>query len=269
MNRLEDGTAVIGGRSMIVRRSGPPEGQAVLLLHALGLDRRAFDPLRHALGGSLDIISYDHRGHGSRASEESFTLQMLVDDAMELIRWVNRPVHLLGHALGGVVAALATASMPNAVRSLALVATPLQSMPAFAERARQINEGGLAGPVEQSLKRWFSGLEGLSTYRCAFAYGRQAISAVSADGYANGWRSLAGFGRLRLDNAGWPPTLCIAVADDTSVPASTFDGFLPGGAKEREGLRLEVLPRGGHMLPLTEPGRLARHLKKHWKVPQA
>src|SRR3546814_644007 len=199
MIRIEDGTGVIGGRSMICRRSGLREGPPVLLLHALGLDRRAFDPLRHALGGSLDIISYDHRGHGSRASEESFTLQMLVDDALDMIRWINRPVHLLGHALGGVVATLAVESLRSAVRSLALVATPLESMPAFAERARQIDAGGLAGPVEKSLKRWFSGLEGLSTYRGAFAYGRKAISAVSANGYANGWRSLAGFGRLQMD----------------------------------------------------------------------
>jgi 3-oxoadipate enol-lactonase len=269
MSRPEDSTAVIDGRSMTVRRSGLPEGPAVLLLHALGLDRRAFDPLRHALGGSLDIISYDHRGHGSRASEDRFTLQMLVDDALDMIRWVNRPVHLLGHALGGVVATLAAASLRSAVRSLALVATPLESMPAFTERARQIDAGGLAGTVEQSLKRWFSGLEGLYTYRSAFAYGRKAISAVSANGYADGWRSLAGFGRLQLDNAELPPTLCIAAADDTSVPASSFDRFLRGGAKKREGLRFEVLPRGGHMLPLTEPERLARYLKDHWKAPQA
>src|SRR3546814_13367036 len=105
-------------------------------------------------------------------------------------------------------------------------------MPPFAERARQIDAGGLAGPVEKSLKRWFSGLEGLSTYRGAFAYGRKAISAVSANGYANGWRSLAGFGRLQMDDTELPPTLCIAVADDTSVPASSFACFLPGGAKK-------------------------------------
>lgn len=269
MSRFEDGTAVIGGRSMIVRRSGLPEGQAVLLLHALGLDRRAFDPLRDALSGSLDIISYDHRGHGCRASEDSLTLKMLVDDALDMMRWINRPVHLLGHALGGVVATLAAGSLRSAVRSLALVATPLESMPAFTERARQIDAGGLASTVEQSLKRWFSGLEGLSTYREAFAYGRKAISAVSANGYADGWRSLAGFGQLQLDDAELPPTLCIAAADDTSVPASSFDCLLPGGTKTREGLQLEVLPRGGHMLPLTEPERLARCLKNHWKAPQA
>ncbi len=269
MSGLEDGTAVIGGRSMIVRRSGLPEGPAVLLLHALGLDRRAFDPLRHALGGSLDIISYDHRGHGSCASDESFTLQMLVDDALDMIRWVNRPVHLLGHALGGVVATLAAESLRSAVRSLALVATPLESMPAFTERARQIDAGGLAGTVEQSLRRWFSGLEGLSRYRSAFDYGRKAISAVSANGYANGWRSLAGFGRLQLEDAELPPTLCIAAADDTSVPASSFDRFLRGSAKMREDLQFEVLPRGGHMLPLTAPERLAPYLKEHWKAPQA
>jgi pimeloyl-ACP methyl ester carboxylesterase len=142
-------------------------------------------------------------------------------------------------------------------------------MPAFAQRARQIDAGDLAGPVEESLKRWFSGLEGLSTYRRAFAYGQEAISAVSANGYANGWRSLAGFGRIQLDDADLPPTICIAVADDTSVPASSFNSFLRGDVKHREDLQVEVLPRGGHMLPLTEPERLARYLKEHWKAPQA
>lgn len=269
MSRLEDGTSVIGGRSMIVRRSGRPEGQAVLLLHALGLDRHAFDPLRQALAGSLNIISYDHRGHGSRVGEDSFTLQMLVDDALDMIRWVNRPVHLLGHALGGVVAALAAGAVQSAVRSLALVATPLQSMPAFAERARQIDAGGLAGAVEQSLQRWFDGLEGLPTHSAALAYGRKAISVVSANGYANGWRSLAGVGRLPLEDAGLPPTLCIAIADDSSVPASSFDSLLPGGAQAREGLRLEILPQGGHMVPLTAPERLAPYLEEHWKAAQA
>jgi pimeloyl-ACP methyl ester carboxylesterase len=269
MSSIEDGAAIVGGRSMILRRSGPPEGQAVLLLHALGLDRRAFDPLRRALGGSLDIISYDHRGHGSRASEEDLTLEMLVGDALDMIRWIDRPVHLLGHALGGVVAARAAQSLPGAVRSLTLVATPLESMPVFAERARQIDAGGLAGPVEQSLERWFAGLEGLSTYRGALAYGREAIAAVTAHGYANGWRSLAEIGRLQLDAAELPPTLCIAVADDASVPASSFDRVRRGGAKTRESLQVEVLPRGGHMLPLTEPERLARQLDEYWKAQQA
>lgn len=269
MSGPRDGTAVIGGRSMVVRRSGRPEGPAVLLLHALGLDRHAFDPLRQALGESLDIISYDHRGHGSRACEACFTLQMLVDDALDMIRWIDRPVHLLGHALGGVVATLAAGSTQRGVRSLALIASPLQSTPEFATRACHIDAGGLADSVEQALTRWFSGVEGLPAYLGAFAYGQKAISTVSATGYANGWRSLAGFGRLQLDDAGLPPTLCIAVADDMSVPPSTFDDLIRGSATTREGLHLEVLPRGGHMVPLIEPERLACHLKDHWKAPQA
>ncbi len=268
MTGIADETAVIGGRSLIVRKSGAREGEAVLLLHALGLDRCAFDPLRQTLGGSFDLISYDHFGHGSRAGEANFTLQMLVDDALDMIRWIDRPVHLLGHAFGGVVATLAAKSLRSAVRSLTLVTTPLEAMPAFAERARQIDAGGQAATVEQSMSRWFDGVEGLPTYRSAFAYGRKAIAAVSADGYASGWQALAGFGRLPLDDAGLPPTLCLAAVDDISVPASTFDR-LRGGAHARDTLRLEMLPRGGHMLPLIEPERLARHLTQHWKAPQA
>ena len=171
----------------------------------------------------------------------------------------------------GVIAAATLAAKPlrSPWRTLPLFPPPLESPPAFPGGARQIDAGGLADAVEQSLKRWFSGLEGLSTYRAALTYGQKAISAVSANGYADGWRSLAGFGRLQLDDTGLPPTLCIAAADDSSVPVSSFDSLLRSDAKEREGLHLEVLPCGGHMLPLTEPEQLARCLKDHWKAREA
>src|SRR3546814_514529 len=100
MIRIEDGTVVIGGRSMIVRRAGVREGPPVLLLHPLGLDRRAFAPLRHALGGALAILSSHHSGHGRRASSERFPHPKLVDVALEMIRLHNLPVHPPGTPLG-------------------------------------------------------------------------------------------------------------------------------------------------------------------------
>src|SRR3546814_15380527 len=96
MLRIEDGTVVIGGRSMIVRRSGLRVGPTVLLLHALGLYRRAFDPLSPALGGSLDIIPYHHRRPGSRPSGERFTHPMLVGDAVYIMHLYKRQIYVCG-----------------------------------------------------------------------------------------------------------------------------------------------------------------------------
>ena len=266
MMTFTDETLDIAGRNLVVRRSGWASGPAVVLLHPLGLNRRAFDALREALDPSWSVISYDQRGHGVRADDDEFELEHLVDDAVALCRSLASPVHLVGHALGGVVATLAAERVERAL-SLTVLAVPLKSQPAFAQRAERIESGMGVSVRAESLARWLEGLEAEPNYQFVAAYGRTSLESTSERGYANGWRALAAFGELDLASAG-VPTLCIAAVDDASVPLASVVPLLASEAQASGRLRVEVLQKGGHMLPLMEPSLAAKLMESHWKQTQ-
>lgn len=259
-----DESVCIAGQQRVLRRSGHASGATVVLVHPLGLDRRAFDALRGALEPSWHVLSYDQRGHGTRATEHDFELADLVEDAAAVCENVGGPVHLVGHAMGGVVAALAAARLRNAL-SLAVMAVPLRSQPAFAQRAQALDAGSRGAVFDDSLARWFKGLETELGYAPALAYGRSCLEAASVAGYANGWRALAAFGDLTLGEPGLP-TLCIAAADDASVPLAAFDTLRESPACAAGTVRVEVTPRGGHMFPLMAPEATATLLQRFWKA---
>lgn len=262
MTTFAEEAAVLGGRNVVLRRSGSSNGPAVVFVHPLGLDRCAFDALRSALDPTWRVISYDQRGHGARTADDQFELDHLVEEATALCQWLGEPVHLVGHALGGVVAALAAKRLRNA-KSLALLTVPLKSQPIFAQRAQHIEAGGRDAAFQESLARWFKGLEAEPGYPPAVALGRACLDAVSVQGYANGWRALASFGELDL--ASMPlPTVCIAAADDASVPLAAFEALKTTDASASGRVHVEVVPKGGHMLPLMEPATTAALLESFW-----
>jgi 3-oxoadipate enol-lactonase len=262
MTTFAEEAVVVGGENLVLRRSGSTNGPAVVLLHPLGLDRRAFDALRSALNPIWNVVSYDQRGHGTRVAHDRFELEHLVEDAVAVCQSVSEPLHLVGHAMGGVVAALAAKRLRN-VQSLAVLAVPLKSQPAFARRAESMEAGASAVVFEESLARWFKGLEAAPRYPTAVAYGRTCLDATSVQGYANGWRALASFGSLDLASTG-VPTACIAAADDASVPLTAFEALTSGDACVSGRVQVEVVPTGGHMLPLMEPEATAARLENFW-----
>ncbi|MFV0259883.1 MAG: lysophospholipase [Acidimicrobiales bacterium] len=86
---------------------------AVLLVHGLGEHSARYGHLAGYLGErGLDVLSFDNRGHGQsggrRGHVDSFA--EFVDDVEDLVierRQLGLPVILLGHSLGGLIAATA------------------------------------------------------------------------------------------------------------------------------------------------------------------
>ncbi len=112
---------------LYVRAVGDPEADNVLItIHGgPGLSHRPYLGLEQLASSELAVVSYDQRGSGrsSRPSTGDFDLLTHARD-LEAVRSLvagQRPVHLLGHSWGGLVAMYYALRYPQQVRSLLLV----------------------------------------------------------------------------------------------------------------------------------------------------
>jgi len=114
----------------------PPRG-VVLLVHGLGEHAGRYERVAQRFNQwGFDVRGYDHFGHGESGGERGALTsdERLVDDLREMVEAARtrtpdgRPLVLLGHSMGGLVAAKYVARHPNTVDGLVL------SSPALATR---------------------------------------------------------------------------------------------------------------------------------------
>lgn len=119
-----EGHIGIDGGSLYYRREG--YGETLVLVHGFGLDLRVWAPQWPALVGAYDVISYDLRGFGrsSRPGAAPYShhedLRALLD-ALQVDR-----THLIGHSLGGGIAASFAVAYPHRTGRVVLSAPLLR-----------------------------------------------------------------------------------------------------------------------------------------------
>jgi pimeloyl-ACP methyl ester carboxylesterase len=113
--------ADVRGLPTAYRRSG--EGEPLLYLHGAGLTRRWL-PFYERLAQQVDLTAPEHPGFGDtpmlpgmRSMED---LVLHLDDLLEVVGLGD--VHVVGHSLGGWLAAAFAVHYPRRVRSLTLIA---------------------------------------------------------------------------------------------------------------------------------------------------
>ena len=119
-------TALTTGQTLGVDRLGDPDAPPTLLLHGLSGSRLAYRAVVGHLDG--DVWNVDLRGHGesSRAPLESYDAASYAADIAALIdSEIGRPALVVGHSLGGVVAAELARSRPDLVAAVFLEDPPL------------------------------------------------------------------------------------------------------------------------------------------------
>jgi len=115
--------------------SGPP----VLAVHGLGGSGRYWNGLAERIGGGATILAPDLPGFGrSDAPAEDVDRSLLLADLDAVVaRFVgDGPIRVVGHSLGGVLAALWTARHPDRVIGLAMAAAPFPDGTAMDLRSR-------------------------------------------------------------------------------------------------------------------------------------
>lgn len=101
-----------------VHEWGDPSGAPLVLLHGAFDHGRGFDLLAPLLAARFRVLALTSRGHGDSEWVDSYAWQNDVADAVNLLRSLGRPAHLVGHSRGGGQATDAALWAPEAVRRL-------------------------------------------------------------------------------------------------------------------------------------------------------
>jgi 3-oxoadipate enol-lactonase len=229
-------------------------GPAVVLVHALGLDWRMWEPIMHKLSAGRRVFAYDIRGHGHAAgSPTPLTMEDTAADLLGVldILGVDR-AHVVGLSYGGGVVQTAAVSHPERFESLALLATTDHPFDAFEARARSAETDGMDAQVAPSLTRWFTP-GALAANGWGVRYARERIRRGIPIDWAASWRAFKGLAvqeRLaKLD----VPTLVLA----GQLDASTTPEIMAGIAKRIPGASYQELPDTPHMQTLEQPELVA------------
>ncbi|MFI5718980.1 alpha/beta fold hydrolase [Nocardia sp. NPDC051750] len=235
----------------------------VVALHSLGLDSGSFDAWAHAVSPRYRWDGEDLAGHGSRAGLRNATLATMARTVSNRISALDG-VHLVGHSLGGAVAALAAAAAPpGAVRSLILIATPPQGFPSFAERAEPVAATGSMAPVvEPTLHRWFDPAQ-LAADTPSIRYCRDRLTTLPPNTWITAWRSFAQFGGYAELGAALPPTLLISGAADQSTSPEQVGAIRPHVPRA---VGHEIVADAGHMLIFDHADELAALSCRFWQT---
>lgn len=257
--------------SLVTVDNGTTADECVIALHSIGVDAQSFSTLFSRLGAEYPCLSYDLRGHGTAAALQQFDLSVLVEDAVKVVESCRfRNVHLVGHSIGGVIAALAAAKLAKSathhIQSLSIIASPPTGLAVFAERAQAMQNESRQSIVETTMQRWFGGLDVTPALSDAMQYAQQQLSVIPVGALVSSWQSLAQFSGYSTLGEQLPATLLITGNRDLSTPAAAMQPIVE--ALHHAGktqTQLQIIEGGGHMLPLTPPDTLIHLLMSHFK----
>lgn len=234
------------------------EGPAVVLVHALGLDRRMWEPVMEQLASAgRRVFSYDLRGHGSAAgSPTPFTMD---DTARDLIGVLDAmgldQAHVVGLSYGGGIAQTAAVAHPERFASLALLATTDFAFAAFEDRARSGEVDGMAAQVVPSLTRWFTP-PALAVNAWGVRYAREQVLRGNPADWAGAWRAFKDLDvQGRLEDFPAPVLVLSGELDLSTTPA-----IMGGIADPIKGAVYRELPGVPHMQTLESPELVAQAL---------
>lgn len=93
----------------------------VVLVHGVGDNAAGWADFVEELSPDYEVVAYDQRGHGKapRFQDLADPFAQLIDDLLALLEHVG-PAFVVGHSMGGAVAAEAAVRRPELVRALVL-----------------------------------------------------------------------------------------------------------------------------------------------------
>lgn len=231
----------------------------VVLLHGLTANGACWTPLARELEKDYDVIMPDARGHGkSGAPERGYRYDDLADDVAGLIDALGlaNPV-LLGHSMGGMIAAVVALRNPKRLRGLVL-ADPTFLTP---QRQREVYESDVLDQHRRILNQPRDALFAEMRIR----HSRRSREIIELIAEARFQTSLRAFEVLTPPNPDYAQLIKALEVPSLLVVGSNGAVVSPEMAAELAGLNQHLkvvqIPEAGHGIPHDQPERFSAVVK--------
>lgn len=233
-------------------------GPTVVLLHGLGSDANDWMTTARELARDHRVLLVELPGHGVTPMASPFTLEqasLLLERA--IASEAREPVVLVGHSVGGLVAASMAMRAPQRVRGLVLVETALapQSTPAEADTLRALLDRDWEGTMRDiyvSFGR--DSLQGEALWAAASQLERHDLRR---------WIEVALRTDLSAQGADLPMPVLAVLSERSWEPGETWEHAAHALGYDRvPRLRGEAIAGCGHFVMLDEPAKLARSIRR-------
>ena len=231
-------------------------GDAVVLVHGVGMARDIWQPQVEQLARRFQVVSYDMLGHGgSDLPPEGVALAAYADQLRALLDHLEiERADVVGHSMGALVAIEFALAHPARTRSVAALNAVFQRSPeqraAIESRAALLETAGLGETVAPTLERWFGDPVPADLQNAAELTGR-LLRSVNPLGYARTYGLFARSDRVHADRlpALAPPALFMTADGDLNSSPSmsqAMAALAPHG-------RAHVIEGARHMMTVTHP----------------
>lgn len=242
--------------------SGKPGAPRLVLIHSLALDRSIWDGVLTALGGSVDVLTYDCRGHGASAKTPGpYTTALFANDLHDLLKAIGwQHASVAGASMGGCVALQFAISYPNMVDGLALIDTTAwygaDAPKSWKERGQKAVTEGLPSMIAFQQTRWFSDAFRADKAAVADRFA-QVFLKNDVGAYAATCEMLGNFdARANLATLHLPVEILVGEEDYAAPPdmARALEAGIPGS-------HLTIVPKARHLTPIEIPDQIAAMLQ--------
>ncbi|WP_296700082.1 alpha/beta hydrolase [Algoriphagus sp.] len=127
--------------------------ETIIFSHGLLWSHKMFEAQVEFLSARFRVISYDHRGQGQSEVKSPFDMDILTEDAFQLIKQLCKgPVHFAGLSMGGFIGMRLAARHPEIIKSLILMETsansePVENIPKYKTLNGVVKWFGVIGPI--------------------------------------------------------------------------------------------------------------------------
>ena len=247
--------------ALFVHETGSGEGVPVVLLHGFGASHRVWSPIQEQLAAQTRVLAYDLPGHGGSFDWPEAGPAKVAANAIlaDLEARGIAAAHLVGHSMGGAIAALMAIFQPQRPASLTLLSPggfgPEINQRLLSRYAQAADEAALR-PYLEAMYGWFSAVPaGLA---------EELIAARAAPGRGEKLQEMAA-GLAKDGRQGMLPRDRLAsLPMPVGVAWGGLDNVLP--VRQAEGLpahwSLHLFADLGHMLPDEAPDEMTRIIRE-------